>query len=63
MKKNADLVERLRLAAELARALVERDAVRKNASGGRPEDIAQRLWANHRVRLAARRLGGDPPAP
>lgn len=62
MKKNADLVERLRLASELARAVAERDAIRRGgASGGKPEDIAHLLRANHRVRLAALRLIGDPP--
>ncbi|WP_157641602.1 hypothetical protein [Burkholderia ubonensis] len=58
MDKNTALVLRLRQAAELSRALVERDAVRRRASGGRPADVSARLQANHRVLVVARKLMG-----
>lgn len=56
MDDKANLMNRLRAAAELARALVERDAVRKAALGNRPESVAARLRANHHVHAAGCRL-------
>ncbi|CAG9189502.1 hypothetical protein PSP6_10140 [Paraburkholderia tropica] len=52
------LVKRLRTAAELSRALVERDAVRKRSPSGKPTDVAARLKANQHVRTVARKLMG-----
>ncbi|TAM53818.1 MAG: hypothetical protein EPN57_08650 [Paraburkholderia sp.] len=56
MDDKANLINRLRAAAKLACALVERDAVRKAAPGNRPEEVAARLRANHDLRMVALRV-------
>jgi hypothetical protein len=54
IKPNA--IPRLRAAAALRQALVERDAVRQGASNAEPADVAVRLRAGHAVHMAARGL-------
>lgn len=54
--REARTISRLRAAAELRQALVERTAQRKATPGSSMSDVVERLKANQKVLWAARRL-------
>ncbi|MEM5367911.1 hypothetical protein V4C53_17965 [Paraburkholderia azotifigens] len=63
MDKKDTLINTLRAAAELSRALVGRDVVRRKASGDAAADVIARLKASHGVYAAALKLAETAPVP